>query len=101
LNRPTHPHTSISFPVASQRQVDSASDNASAAFVTEARDTKALVRERMKFRLAQLTGGEVEEPRRVPIAPVSGAAILAIGNPLDRFILDQLGRCSESRSGSL
>lgn len=55
----------------------------------------------MKFRLAQLTGGEVEEPRTVPIAPVSGAAIRAIGNPLDRFILDQLGLSSERRSGAL
>jgi hypothetical protein len=47
----------------------------------------------MKFRLAQVTGAEVCEPRKLPITPVSGAAIQAIGNPLDAFLLEELGRC--------
>jgi len=47
----------------------------------------------MKFRLAQLSGNEVCEPRILPITPVSGAAIQAIGNPLDAFLLEELGRC--------
>ena len=61
--------------------------------LAEARESKANVRERMKFRLAQLTGAEVCEPRKLPITPVSGAAIQAIGNPLDAFLLEELGRC--------
>jgi hypothetical protein len=58
--------------------------------LAEARESKAFVRERMKFRLAKLSGVEVCEPRTLPIAPVSGAAIQAIGNPLDTFLLQEL-----------
>ena len=83
----------FSFPVARQRQADLAPNASHAMLLAEARESKANVRERMKFRLAQLTGAEVCEPRKLPITPVSGAAIQAIGNPLDAFLLEELGRC--------
>ena len=87
----------FSFPVAPQRLAEPAPNAAHAALhatlLAEARESKAHVRERMKFRLAQLSGNEVCEPRILPITPVSGAAIQAIGNPLDAFLLEELGRC--------
>lgn len=78
-------------PISFQPRFEDSSSGSSAlvAIYAEARESKALVRERLLFRLAKHAGApdsEVAPEQVTPVAPASESQRTALGDPLGAFL---------------